>query len=486
MKEKKLILNYVYNMAYQILLMIMPLITSPYISRVLGAENIGIYSYTYSIVFYFGIFANLGISNYGNRAIAKCRNSQKELDYCFSSIYSLHAILSITITAIYMIYVFLFAGAYKQVATIQALYLVSILFDISWFFFGIEEFKATVGRNTVVKIATTVLIFVFVKQSSDLWIYTTILTMGTVLGNLTLWMFVKKYVHFVRPKWRDILTHLKPMAVLSISSIAVSVYLYIDKIMLGAMSSMTEVGFYENAFKMIQFPLGLITAMGTVMLPHISNLIARGHSQKVKLYIGNSMKIIALVSPAIAFGLASVSDIFSVVFWGEEFAACGPILTLLAVTAILISWNNIVRTEFLIPMELDGKYVKAVCIGALVDIILNAVAIPQLGGIGAAMGTVGAYIAVFSVQNIASKEQLSHAKYFAYHIPFCIIGFVMFAIVKFIGTYVSPNITGLIIMIAVGVIVYIILSLSYIGIAKDEFYMAYIKGAFAKIRRRIT
>lgn len=484
MKEKKLILNYIYNAAYQILLMIMPLITSPYISRVLGVENIGVYSYTYSIVFYFGIFANLGISNYGNRAVAKNRDDQDNLNYCFSSVFVLHALLSVVVIALYIIYVCFFAGAYRIIAAIQMIYLISILFDISWFFFGIEEFKTTVGRNTAVKILTTFLIFVFVREKTDLWVYTLILTLGTALGNMTLWMFVRKHIRFVKPRASDVFAHLKPMAVLSISSIAVSVYLYIDKIMLGVMSSMTEVGYYENAFKMIQFPLGLITAMGTVMLPHISSMIAQGCSDKVKIYIGNSMKIIALVSPAIAFGLAAVSDTFSVVFWGKDFAACGPILMFLTVTAILISWNNIVRTEFLIPMELDGEYVKAVCVGALVDVVLNAIAIPQFGGIGAAVGTVGAYISVFLVQNFASRKQLPHLKYLLYHLPFCIIGLAMFVLVRLAG-YVAPvNIVGLIVMIGLGAAIYIVLSLIYIKISRDGFYRTYLNSAISKISRR--
>lgn len=196
------------------------------------------------------------------------------------------------------------------------------------------------------------------------------------------------------------------------------------------------------------------------------------------------MKIIALVSPAIAFGLAAVSDTFSVVFWGKDFAACGPILMFLTVTAILISWNNIVRTEFLIPMELDGEYVKAVCVGALVDVVLNAIAIPQFGGIGAAVGTVGAYISVFLVQNFASRKQLPHLKYLLYHLPFCIIGLAMFVLVRLAG-YVAPvNIVGLIVMIGLGAAIYIVLSLIYIKISRDGFYRTYLNSAISKISRR--
>lgn len=453
MRNNKVLLNYIYNAFYQILLMIMPLITSPYISRVLGSENIGIYSYTYSVVFYFGIFAYLGISEYGNRAVAKVRDDKEKLSFTFSSVFYLHFILSILIIIIYLVYVMYAVKNYKTIAYIQVIYLFSVLFDISWFFFGIEEFKLTVGRNTIIKILTTISIFVFVKSKSDLWIYTGILTAGTLLSSLSLWMFVSKYTKFVKVSIESIFVHIKPMTILVISSVAVSIYLYIDKIMIGNMSSMSQVGYYENSFKMIQFPLGLITAMGTVMLPHMSRIIANEGVDRAKLAINDSMKIISLISPAFAFGLAAISNVFSVIFWGDDFAECGPILSLLSITAVLISWNNIIRTEYLIPTERDKKYVLAVCFGAVTDIILNIIFIPLFGGLGAAVGTVGAYFMVFIVQNIAANKELDVFRYLSGIFPFCIIGFVMFVGIRYIGAYVSISWIGLLVRILLGVFI---------------------------------
>lgn len=484
MKDKKLFRNYLYNAAYQILLMILPLVTSPYIARVLGAENIGIYSYTYSVVFYFSLFANLGISFYGNRMIAKCRDNKEELNKCFSSVLYLHIILSIIDILAYLVFIIIIDNSYFVIALIQLIYLLSVLLDISWFFFGIEEFKLTVGRNTAVKLVTTALIFICVRGANDLWIYTLILTLGTAIGNMTLWMFFPRFGRIVKTPWKDIWTHLKPMAVLAISTIAVSVYLYIDKIMLGKMSSMSQVGYYENAFKMIQFPLGLITAMGTVMLPHISRLISSEGFDKAKPYISDSMKIIAIASPAVAFGLACVADVFSVVFWGEEFAACGPILSLLSITAILISWNNIIRTEYLIPMEKDNHYVFAVSAGALVDVILNALLIPKMGGIGAAIGTVGAYVTVFWVQNYSCRKQLSHGKYLTYFVPFCLSGTGMLLIVRLFCKNLPVSIFGLLIRIIVGASSYVFFGLIYIYVFNDSFYINYLRTLKNKLIHR--
>lgn len=480
MKANKLLKNYIYNSTYQILLMILPLVTSPYISRVLGANSIGIYSYTYSIVFYFGLFANLGISTYGNREIARCRDDQKQLNRCFSSIFLLHVLLSFIAIICYLAFVFVAESEYRTIALIQLIYLVSVLFDISWFFFGIEEFKITVGINALIKVATTILIFVFVRDKGDLWKYTLILTFGNAFGNLSLWMFFKKYAKIVKVSIPESMVHLKPMALLAISSIAVSVYLYIDKIMLGKMSSMDQVGYYENAFKMVQFPLGLITAMGTVMLPHISRVISKSGVGGAKSYINSAMKIIALLSPAITFGLISVADEFSVIFWGKDFRACAPILAILTITAILISWNNIIRTSYLIPMQKDQVYVKAVCSGAAVDVVLNVILIPKLGGVGASVGTVGAYMTVFIVQNIAASKELPILSYGRYFVPYCVIGAIMFGVVRMLSNFLLFGLAELIIMILVGAFVYIMLSLIYICHSKDAFYYSCIN----KILRR--
>lgn len=475
MAKNKIILNYLYSAAYQIMLMILPLLASPYISRVLGAENIGVYSYTYSIVFYFGVFANLGINHYGNRAIAKCRDEKVNLNYCFSSIFFLHLILSVFVILIYYVYIFLFVDQYIEIFFIQSIYLFSVLFDISWFYFGIEEFKLTVGRNAIIKIFTTILIFFVVKSKSDLWVYTVILVVGTIMGNISLWFFLPKYVKFVKPRFKDILAHLKPMAVLAISVIAVSVYLYIDKIMLGKMSSMEQLGYFENAFKMIEFPIGLITAMGTVMLPRISNLVASEDAKKIKEYISNSMKLIAVFSPAIAFGLASIADVFSVVFWGKEFKECGTILGILSLAALLITWNNIVRTEYLIPQERDISYVKAVCTGAIVNVLLNVLLLSKFGGNGAAVSTIGAYLSVFLIQNWSARKDLEIKKYLKFFVPYMVIAIIMFISVRLINHYIIISVWGLIIRVMVGAIIYIVLALIWIKVSNDSFLKKYLE-----------
>lgn len=233
--------NIIYNIIYQVLLLLIPLITVPYVSRVLNADGLGIYTYTYSIVYYFMIIAMLGISKYGNRKIAKTRDNKKEMSKEFFSIYALQIIMSLTMTVFYLIYIFAFDIKYKDIALIQSLYILSSMFDINWFFFGIEKFKLTITRNTIIKVTSLILIFVFVKERSDVWIYTLILSGSTLLSNMILFTFLRKYIEKVKITFSDIKKHIKQCLILFLPVIAVTIYKVMDKNMLGALTQIEEV-----------------------------------------------------------------------------------------------------------------------------------------------------------------------------------------------------------------------------------------------------
>ena len=203
--------NFIYNILYQVFIYIIPLITTPYISRVLGANNIGIYSYTYSIVSYFMLAGLLGINNLGSRSIAQTNslNDREKLSYKFTSIYLLQFILCVIMLVLYLIFSIFVFQDYRTIFFIQTIFLVSTMFDINWLYFGLENFKVTISRNIIIKLLSLVLIFMFVKQEQDLWIYTLIMSLSTLLSQLYLWLFVKKYVSFVKVKWQDLLANLK-------------------------------------------------------------------------------------------------------------------------------------------------------------------------------------------------------------------------------------------------------------------------------------
>ena len=289
MGQKSVKKNFLYNIVYQVFAIVLPLITTPYIARIIGPEGSGVNSYTYSIANYFVIFALLGIANYGNRLIAQNRDNKEKLNYEFTSLFILHVIISLIVLAMYLIFVFFIANNYKIYFIVQGLFVISALFDISWLFFGLEEFKTTVVRNIVIRLIALILIFTFVKSATDLIKYIIILQGSTLLSQLVLFPFLKKNkIKFVKVRREDVLKHFKPMLILFIPVIAVSIYKMMDKVMLGYMVDVKEVGLYEYGERIINLPMTLITALGTVMLPRMSNLVAKGDDETFKLYISKS------------------------------------------------------------------------------------------------------------------------------------------------------------------------------------------------------
>ncbi len=485
MKKSSVKKNFAYQFIYQMLISILPFVTSPYISRVLGADNIGIYSYVYSVITIFIVVANLGISNYGNRIIAKSRDDKDKLSKNFTELFVLHLILSAMMLSVYIAYILIFDLDNKLIFIIQILFLIANSIDISWLFFGLEQFKLTVTRNALVKILAVILIFLVVKSRNDLWKYTLIMSTATLLSQITLWGFFKKYTSFCKIKLSNILIHMKPMLVLFAAAIAVTIFNYIDKVMLGSMSSMQQLGFYENAHKIIEFPTGFITAIGAVLLPKIANLLSKKDEKQVKRYIGLSMQFSMLAASAIFFGVSAVAKEFSYLFWGKEFITSGVIIQYLSVCIILMSWNSVIRTQYLIPNEKDKSYLLAVSMSAIINVIINYLLIPKYGAVGAAIGTICSYLMIFLMQNVSVYKELPLLYYAKKVIPYFIIGFIMNSIIRIINNYTSYSIMFLILKILLGAIVFISLLILYAIIFRDEFIVENLKKIKSSIELKI-
>lgn len=308
--------NIFYNIIYQILILILPLITIPYVSRVIGADGVGIYSYTYSIAYYFMLIAMLGLNNYGNRVIAKVRDDKKRLSREFCSIYVFQLIISTIMVVLYYLYVIVFDNQYRLIAFIQGMYVLSSAFDINWFFFGMEKFKLTITRNVLIKVVSFILIFALVKTSNDIWKYTAILAGSMLISNIFLFSFIKKYINLVKITHKDIIKHFKPNLILFLPVIATSIYKIMDKIMLGRLSSITELGYYENAEKITQVPVAIITALGTVMMPRVSNMLSNQQENKVKQIVGETMPLAMFITFPMVFRINCCKQrFFNNIFW---------------------------------------------------------------------------------------------------------------------------------------------------------------------------
>ncbi|MBN1036871.1 MULTISPECIES: flippase [Clostridium] len=478
--------NFIYNLSYQILIMILPFITTPYVSRVIGAEGVGIQSYTFSIANYFVLFATLGINNHGNRSIAMARQDKEKLNKTFISIYLVQVIMAILMMILYSIYIVFVVSEYKIIFTIQLIYIISALLDINWFFFGMEQFKLTVLRNTIIKLLSILSIFIFVKNNDDLYLYSLILALGSLISQLILWKYLKKDISFVKVGYKDIRDQIKPIIILFIPVIAVSIYKILDKIMLGSISTITQVGYFENSEKIINMPLGIISALGTVMLPKMSNLLSNGYEAEGKKYILISIKFVMFIAFGAMFGLIGISNVFIPIFLGSEFTPCIVVMSVLSVTILFIAWANVIRTQFLIPKKKDKIYIISTFLGAVINIILNLLLIGKFGAIGAAIGTIFAEGSVSIYQTIMVRKELEIKKYFMQSIFFLFPGIIICILVKYIGNLLGVNIITGLIQITIGGLIYCIISGIYLYFTKDELIMSIINSALVrKYKNRI-
>ena len=448
--------NYVYTIAYQILTIGIPLIITPYISRTLGADNVGIYSYSYSITQYFMLFAMLGISDHGNRIIAGKRDSKEELSKSFWSIYRIQLCASVSAVLIFIVFIIFSENNNKEVLSVTLFFILSALLDINWFFWGIENFKLTVTRNFFIKILSLIAIFLFVKGREDLLLYTVIMSVSALVSNMCLWFFLIKEVSIVHIRWQDCLKHLKPCIILFIPLVARSVFVYMDKIMLGQMSTMTQTGFYDYSEKIILMPTSLLTSLGTVMLPRVSYMKEQRKDSEILKVINKSMFFVIMCGCAFTFGIAAVAEDLAPIFLGSEYYDCGKIMELMSVTILLVAWTNVIRTHYLIPCRKDSVFVIAVVLGAITNFFVNYCFIPKYGAIGAVYGWLAAEVVITLYQTIFSYHALPIKHYLNYLLIFMGLGMLMYIIVKYVQKKMDCTISVLILEIMVGIGVYLI------------------------------
>ena len=460
--------NIIYNVLYQVLAVIVPFITSPYLARVLGASQIGVYSYTYSVAFYFMILSMLGISNYGNRTIAQVRTNRDLLNHEFSNIYAIQLTCSVVMTISYLIYVSLFAKSFQIVAYIQVLHILSYATDVSWFFYGLEEFRITVSRNSFVKLLTLISIFTLVKSSNDIYLYTFIMAGSTLLGQLITWPFLLKKVTLVRPNLRKIRRHMKPIIILFFPVLAISIFSFLDKIMLGMYSSMKETAFYENSDKIVSIPKALIQAFGAVMLPRTVHLLSIGEEQKSLEYVDKTMWVVLVITMGCAFGLAGVSTTFAPVYWGEEFRASSQIIAGMTPALVFSAFGNVIRTQFLIPRSFDKEYTVSLVYGAVINIVINILLIPRIGAMGAVVGTIVAEMVLCVYQTWVARKYLHIREYLLNAGVLFMIGMVMYAVLVYISRELPVTMGALFIEIMVGILIYLSLLILYIFFSKNQ------------------
>ena len=468
--------NFLYNVSYQLLVIILPLITVPYVSNILGAEGIGDYAFTYANMQYFVIFGMVGITLYGNRQIAYVRDNKEKLRNTFFSIYTLQLITTTISFILYLIFVLVFNnGDYKWLYIVQGINIIASMTDISWLFMGLEQFKKTVVRNTIVKLASLASIFIFVKSSNHTVIYTLILALSALVGNLTFWLYVPKAIGFKSIKISELNLHLKASLALFIPQIAIQIYVLLDRTMLGAITDTVQVGFYENSQKIVKIVLTLATAIGTVMMPKIANTVASGDMKKVKYYIKNSFFFVSALSIPLMFGLMGVAPELSPWFFGNNFAGIEKLIIISSLIILAISWSNVLGMQLLVPLNKTKEFTISVTSGAIINFVLNLVLIKNFGATGACISTIIAEFTVTSVQFYLLKDFIKAEELIKPVLLFIPASIVMYIFVRIIGNSMGAGILTNIVQGMVGVITYFIIIEGFYREFKKQRIVTYVK-----------
>jgi O-antigen/teichoic acid export membrane protein len=480
MANKSIKKNFIYNLLNQVVQALVPVVITPYVSRVLGAEGIGLYSYAESIVSYFVLFAVLGTATFGQRTISYVQDDVEEKSRAFWEIYIFRLCTTLVTFAVYSCYIFLFLNQSQFIIfLILSLNLFNVIMDISWFFQGLEEFGKISIRAIIFRLISLALIFIFVKDESDIYIYVLIMVLYTVLGNMSLWIYLPKMlcrVKNIRP-----FKNIKTIFQFFLPTIAVQIYTVLDKSMIGwIVDGYAENGYYEQAEKIVRTALVAVTALGTVTIPRIAKKYKEGDFENLKYYIYRSYRYVWLMALPLMFGFIAVSSIFVPVYYGEGFEKCEILIPIFSLLLVIIGLSNVTGIQYFIPTGKQNVLTVTVVIGSIINFVLNLIFIPKLYSLGATIAsviaelsiTIAGFIYIYKTKQFEIKPVFSCSwKYF-------VSALTMFAGLMVIKHFMPITILGLILIVLCGVLIYFVMLL----ILRDSFLLEILNNVTSSLK----
>ena len=465
MSEKKsLKKNYIYNLSYQILVIIAPIITTPYLSRVLNADGIGVVSFAESIVSYFILFAALGVGTYGQREISYYQDDRTKRSVVFWNTFIFKAITSSIVLIVYLI---LYKVLFKtNIYFILSVNILAVFIDITWFFQGLEEFGKIVFRNFIFKLLNIFFIFTFIKTKNDINLYAFSIGFFTFISNFSMWIYLKDYIDKPEKSKIHPFKDLVVIIALFIPTIAIQVYTVLDKSMIGIITKNDfENGYYELGVKISKVLLTVITSLGVAIIPRVGLLFNKKEIDNIKALIYKSYRFVWFLGIPLCFGLMILSDNLVPWFLGVGYDKVIILLKILSMLIILIGMSNVTGMQYLIPTKKENLFTLSVCVGAVVNFTLNLIMIQKFLSIGAAISSVIAEFFVTAAQIYMARDEISYKQILKEGINYYISGIVMIVVLLFIKRGLVPSLYNSIIIIISGAVSYFVT----LFILKDKF-----------------
>ena len=452
--------NYFYYIIYQIIIIVSPLITIPYVSRILGAESIGKYSYTQANVSMVILFCSLGINLYAQREMAYEAGNPKNLSKIFNEMVGLRFITTSIGIALYVVAI-LNMKEYKVLYLIQLLDIIVASFDITWAYQALGRFKTIVIRNIIIKIAFILMVFLCVKTRNDLLKYVICYSGTKLLGSIYLWITRPSELKNRSSQELHPLRHLRLILVLFVPQIATQLYSVLDKSMIGSITrNFYENGYYEQATKIIHTILTLVTSLGIVMLTKNSRMVKSEGKELLDQKLSNMLRISIWLSIPIMFGSILLSPSIVTLILGTDFLKSSVLIQILSITIFLISISNVIGIQYLIVVNRHKEFSISVTIGACVNVVLNFILIPHYLSIGAAIASVISEFFVTLIQlYFVRKEIHEQMKITLINIAKCFLAaIIMFIILSIVGSYIYRIQYKMLLQILLGVVIYFLVS----------------------------
>ena len=455
---KSLKVNYIFNMLNTVTGLLFPLITFPYASRIMLADGIGQVNFFQSIIQYITLLTCLGIPMYAIRKIASVRDDVAERNKVAIEILLLHATLSL----IGYVIVALLAAFVSDIQVNIPLFLIlslTIFFTAigcEWFYQGIEDFKYITIRGLIVKTVAVILLFVFVRTKEDILWYAGYLVFGILGGNIFNFIRLRKYIF-----WRDLpfkelhpLVHLKPALHIFVLNLVISLYVNLNSIMLGFMADNTSVGLFTAATKLSHVLLSLVSALGTVMLPRLSNLISTGQKDKFNELAQKSITVVMALTLPLTAGLIMTAKYLIPLFCGNSYEPAILTLQIISPIIIMIGISNVLGIQILYPQGQENKVIFCTALGALVNLILNIWLIPRYAQDGAAVSTLLAETMVTVPMIFIGKKYIpirwKSKSFLHYFVATCWVTLALY----FASDLFESDIVNFIFSITIGIVVY--------------------------------
>lgn len=396
-KKQNFKLNAIFNAIYQVLILIVPLITTPYISTIFSSDAIGSYSFGYSTTQYFVLAADFGFTLYGTTVIAKNRNNNDAENKSFWAIVYCKVILDTLILMLY--FVLTLSGAlYSSDFPLNNTYIFlffsmnifASLFDVTFLFQGKEKFLNLCIRNIFVKALSTILIFIFVKESDDYMIYVVIMCCSYLFSGLITFLSVPFMVGKpVKVPMSNLKSHYKNSLLYFIPSVATTIYTIASKSILGwIQGDSSQNGFYEQANKIVEIILTIVNSVNTIMMARMAYLYVNKMEDEINRKVAKMLQVYCVISFPATLGLIAVNDFLTLGFLGENFEGSIPIIYILSLKLIIVPISGMLNSIYYIPNNELKKRTIFLVSGAVFNLCVNSILVYFLSAMGAAIATV--------------------------------------------------------------------------------------------------